>query len=164
MSFDQDQRRKTYRLNFRPYRGLVVSVRKPGFGALAALTRAVLVLGDDFDGPDLSATDRMAAWSDLFGAFADSLLSWNLTDRGRAVPATRDGVLAQDLEFLLAVSRTWYAAVVLAPPGHGEEPDAVDEPPAEQEFDEEYLAQLGAKAVVLPADTAEPEPDLAEVT
>lgn len=163
MSFDQDQRRKTYRLNFRPFRGLLVSVRKPGFAALAALTRAVLVLGDDFDGPDLSATDRMNAWSELFGAFADSLLIWNLTDRGRAVPATRDGVLAQDLEFLLAVARSWYAAVVIAAEDD-EQAESVNDSrapdPAEQKLDEEYLAQLGAKAVTLPA----PEPDLAGVT
>jgi hypothetical protein len=163
MSFDQDQRRKTYRLNLRPFRGLVVSVRKPGFDALEALTRAVLVLGDDFDGLDLSPTYRMSAWSELFSAFADSLLAWNLTDCGRAVPATRDGVRAQDLEFLLALCRTWHAAVVLAPMNQGDELEAGDQPDtpiAEPELDEEYLAQLGAKAVVLPA----PELDLAGVT
>lgn len=171
MSFDQDRRRKVYQLAFRPYRGLRISVRKPGFGALVALTRAVLVLGDDFDGDGLSGTDKLDAWEDLFGAFADSLISWDLTDRGRAVPATREGVFAQDHEFLLALARTWHAVVVLAEPT----PDEPERPgpesefedhadrgwePLEPELDEEYLAQLGAKAAVLP----EPVPDLAEVT
>lgn len=165
MSFDQDQRRKVYQLAFRPYRGLRISVRKPNFGALVALTRAVLVLGDDFDGDGLSGTDKLDAWEDLFGAFADSLVGWDLTDRGRAVPATREGVFAQDHAFLLALTRTWYTVVVLAEelPDEDAAPEqreqAPDEP-AEAELDEEYLAQLGAMAAVLP----EPVPDLAEVT
>jgi hypothetical protein len=164
MSFDQDRRRTVYPLRFREYGGLLVRLRKPGWSAMLKLTEAVLVLGDDLEGPGLPASGKVAAWTQLFEAFADSLVGWDLLDRGRAVPATLDGVLGQDFHFLLALARTWYVVVVQAEdrtvePEQEEEPVAPPEP-AEPEFDEEYLAQLGAKAVTLPA----PELDLAGVT
>jgi hypothetical protein len=112
MAFDQDSRRRTYELNFRPYPGLIVRCRKPSFGALDKLTNAVLVLGDDLSGEHLPGSARIKAWRKLFRAFADSLVSWGLSDNGYAVPATREGVLSQDHEFLLEVVRTWYAVVV----------------------------------------------------
>lgn len=115
MSYDQDQRRKAYVLDFTPYPGLTVTTRKPPFLALEALTRAVLILGADFQGTNLPINERMAGWRDLFSAFAMSLVSWDLTDRGHSVPATEAGVLSQDLPFLLAVSRTWYTLVASAP-------------------------------------------------
>lgn len=162
MSFDQDRRRRVYPLRFREFGGLTVRLRKPGWSATTKLTSAVLVLGDDLDGPGIPASGKVAAWTQLFEAFADSLVSWDLVDRGHAVPATREGVLAQDFTFLLALARTWYLVVVPAEDVDDEPDDAVPDPevsePAEPELDEEYLAQLGAKATVLP------EPDLAEVT
>lgn len=174
MSFDQDRRRTVYPLRFREYGGLLVRLRKPGWSAMLKLTDAVLVLGDDLEGPGLPASGKVAAWTQLFEAFADSLVGWDLLDRGRAVPATVDGVLGQDFHFLLALARTWYVVVVqaedrAAEPEH-EEPDTQFEDhadrdwdlpeSAEPELDEEYLAQLGARAVTLPA----PELDLAGVT
>lgn len=163
MSFDQDRRRKVYPLRFREYGGLLVQLRKPGWSAMLKLTDAVLMLGDDLEGPGLPASGKVAAWTQLFEAFADSLVSWDLLDRGHAVPATQDGVLSQDFHFLLALARTWYMVVVQASEQDDtpEETGQQDAPePAEPEFDEEYLAQLGAKATVLP----EPVPDLAGVT
>lgn len=114
MGFDQNTRRKVFELPFRAtYPGLLVRCRKPAFGALEQLYGTVLVLGEDLDGRGLSVPVRLAAWRDLFEAFADSMISWNLSDRGRDVPATKKGVLAQDQEFLLTVARTWYRLVVL---------------------------------------------------
>lgn len=166
MSFDQDRRRTVYPLRFREYGGLLVRLRKPGWSAMMKLTDAVLVLGDDLEGPGLPASGKVTAWTQLFEAFADSLIGWDLLDRGRAVPATVDGVLAQDFHFLLALARTWYVVVVQAEdravePERQDEIEDLDLPePAEPELDEEYLAQLGARAVTLPA----PELDLAGVT
>lgn len=165
MSFDQDRRRTVYPLRFREYGGLLVRLRKPGWSAMLKLTDAVLVLGDDLEGPGLPASGKVAAWTQLFEAFADSLIGWDLLDRGRAVPATVDGVLAQDFHFLLALARTWYIVVVQAE-DRAVEPESIHESddrftnhepeeqftsPEEPELDEEYLAQLGAKAVTLPA-------------
>lgn len=131
-----------YELNFKPYPGLIVRCRKPSFGALDLLTEAVLDLGDDLSGELLPGRKRIKAWRTLFHAFADSLVSWTLFDRDRAVPATRDGVLAQDLEFLLAIVRTWYTVVVpdqpepQRPPAPATAP-AVDELELPTDFEDE---------------------------
>lgn len=157
MSYDQDQRRRTYGLAMLPFPGLTIDMRKPGFTALDALTRAVLVLGGDFDGRDVTPDVRMDAWRDLFTAFADSLVAWDLTDRGRAVPVTREGVLAQDPQFLLELVRTWYAVVVLAPPEHTaiEQPADEELPPAQDDEDAEvlddYLANIPTTTLPEPA-------------
>lgn len=112
MGFDQQDRRKTYELSFKPYPGLTVWCRKPGFQALEELATALAALGDDLAGEEL-ATDgeRIRWWGVLFRAFARSLLRWNLLDGRVAVPVT--DALEQDHEFLLALARTWYMVVVL---------------------------------------------------
>lgn len=180
MSFDQDQRRRVYPLRFTQYGGLVVRVRKPGWAAFERLTNAVLVLGDDLSGAGLAAVERMPAWRELFKAFADSLVAWDLTDRGRPVPATRKGVLAQDFHFLIALARTWYIVVVqnddaaeLATARKNgnvdlpqNDPQPVDNQPEDQdtgpEVDEEWLAQFPTQPI--PDNLREPAPDLAGVT
>jgi hypothetical protein len=133
MTFDQSSRRRVYALDFKPYPGLVVRCRKPSFRALTDLAEVVLVLGDDLSGEDLSGDIRLSAWTRLFSAFADSLVSWTLIDDGRAVPATVDGVLAQDTMFLLDLARTWYTVVVpdqtdhTQPAEHGDDAEDVDD-------------------------------------
>lgn len=159
MSYDQHRRRTVYPLDFKPFPGLLVRVRKPSFSALEALTRAVLVLGDDLDGTDLPAIDRMSAWRELFTAFADSLVGWNLTDGGVPVPSTRDAVLAQDAPFLLSLARTWYMIIVLRPP-ELDEPAAIEQPPEEPEAVEDdgtddYIANFPTTTLT------EPEPAVA---
>lgn len=157
MGFDQDRRRKIYELAFRQFGGLRCQMRKPGFGAFARLHAAVLVLGDDLEGDGLAGADRMAGWSDLIDAFADSLVSWDLTDRGRPVPATRKGVRSQDLPFLLALARTWYVMVVQAPEGEPAERSSPAEPDTEAGDPGEVANWLES----IPTTTAPPEvPDL----
>lgn len=87
MSFDQDSRRRTYELPFRPYPGLTVWVRKPSFAALESLTDAVAHLGEDLSGDRLATPEKLRWWGVLFRSFAASLVGWNLIDRGAAVPA-----------------------------------------------------------------------------
>lgn len=156
MAFDQDSRRRVYELDFKPYPGLVVRCRKPSFGALAKLTDAVLLLGDDLSGEQLPGTERIAAWRTLFRAFADSLTGWTLFDRDRAVPATRKGVLSQDLEFLLALTRTWYVVVVQ----HREEPTPPpQQPPSAAPAESDPADEFEDELANLPI-TALPEQDL----
>lgn len=167
--FDQDRRRAVYALRFTPYPGLVVHTRKPGFRALERLVRAVSVLGSDLDGEGASASERIRAWGALHRAFAESLVGWTLADRGRPVPATLAGVLAQDPDFLLEIGRTWYRVVALAEqasapapvepvtedvslPNPDDDPDS--DPDGEPGVDEEWLSQLPVKDMPLPA----PEP------
>lgn len=143
MVFDQSTRRRVYELDFKPYPGLVVRCRKPSFRALERLTEVTLVLGDDLAGESLPGVTRMDAWGELFRAFAESLVGWSMSDQGLPVPATVDGVLSQDLDFLLDLARTWYTVVVAAPPPDPE-PAAAAPREVEPETDdlEDELAQL----------------------
>lgn len=167
MSFDQGQRRRVYPLRFRDFGGLVVQTRKPGWSAFRQLTSAVLVLGDDLDGWGLPASGKLDAWDDLFTAFADSVVSWDLTDRGRAVPATKRHVLAQDFEFLMALARTWYTVVVQHTEKAAPVEDALphDDPqPVDNtgpQVDEEWLSQF--RTFPIPDDLRSPESEPAAV-
>lgn len=173
MSFDQDKRRRTYGLRFDDdYPGLVVQCRKPGYRALRELTSAVLVLGDDLTGQGLSGATVLEAWDDLFSALERSVVQWNLTDSGQAVPLSQ--LLDQDWEFLLTVAKAWYREVVQRPPEKrpqprpqaggnlDEEPESGEAPLpptiGEDGTDEEWLAQF--KTVPPPPPPAfVPDPD-----
>jgi hypothetical protein len=156
VGFDQQTRRKVYALPFRPYPGLTVWCRKPGFTALEDLTDAVLALGDDLAGERLPSPERVRWWGVLHRAFAASLVGWDLLDGGHAVPATEDGVLAQDPGFLLAVSRAWYYAVVLRDEQTDEIARADPEPPDIPDVDE--IDELESRLADIPVTVHEPEP------
>lgn len=48
----------------------------------------------------------------LLDIFASKLVSWNLEeDDGKPVPATRDSVHAQDLDFIVTITTAWINAV-----------------------------------------------------
>lgn len=55
---------------------------------------------------------------EMFGIFAEALVSWNLEDEdGEKVPATLEGVRAQDLDFMLPIIVAWQEAIAaVAPP------------------------------------------------
>ena len=179
MAFDQDKRRRTYVLPFGDrtgLRGLEVAVRKPGFKALRRLASAVLVLGDDLEGPGVVGLDKLNAEADLFSALRSSVVSWNLVDRGRPVPVA--DMLTQDRELLLILARAWYRIVVQADesepeqPAESNDPQPVDEPvdnPAPElpptigapGVDEEWLAQLPVQKM---PDHLPPEVELEVVT
>lgn len=110
---DQTTRRTVYKLRFEELDDLRVRARKPSLKGMALLSRAVRVLGDDLRGEHLAPHVRLDAWIELSDAFADALVDWDLTDRGIAVPATREGVHEQDIEFLLRVASAWYYRVAL---------------------------------------------------
>lgn len=111
--FDQSIRRLTYDLDFRGYPGLLVRVRKPGYGALLDLADAQAVLGYGMQGSAVVGTARAKAMEPVIAAFAASLVSWTLADDGVPVPATVTGVFAQDYPFLVDLVLSWYHQVVL---------------------------------------------------
>lgn len=185
MSFDQGKRRRTYALRFKTYPGLEISFRQPGFLALDWLREATLSLGDDLGGDGLSGDALLDAWRPLFDAVADSVVKWNLTDNGRAVPVSR--ILNQDWPFLLDIARVWYFAVVqrtdgiIAPEKPAASDSAADSPwpvqdadaPDDEPFgvDEEYLAQIPTQTLPAPVMAESPadrgvalslDPDVAE--
>jgi hypothetical protein len=64
----------------------------------------------------------MQSVRDLFAGFADALVSWNLEDDDdQPVPATYEGMLTQDFDFMMSVVQQWMTAVagVAAPLGRG---------------------------------------------
>lgn len=142
-SFDQSARRRVYEMNFERYGGLIVRARKPSFRGLELLADAVGVLGEQLTSNARPLGERIWAVGQLVRAFADSLVSWDLFDEGRAVPATLDGALSQDDAFLIDVARMWYRRVVMLI--DTEQPSELT-PESEQEDElptfEEELAQL----------------------
>jgi hypothetical protein len=56
---------------------------------------------EDISDDDLQRLER------LVSSFSDSLVSWNLTRKGRKVPATRKGVDSIDMVFTLQLIDAW---------------------------------------------------------
>jgi|SRR5712664_3947717 len=63
-------------------------------------------LGEQLSG-DTNAATKVAAANELFAAFAERLVSWNLEDDGTPVPATLEGVTDQDMDFMIGLVMTW---------------------------------------------------------
>lgn len=58
-----------------------------------------------------SGPEAQAALDDMLRLFADKLIGWNLDDdQGDEVPATFEGVRAQDLDFVLELVDAWMTA------------------------------------------------------
>lgn len=151
MAFDQSTRVAVFELDMHRYPGLVIRVRRPSFRAMRTLLRAEQRLGVGLQGELLAGAERVEAWAEVVDAFAESLVDWTLLDFGTPVPATRDGVLGQDYEFLIVLVRAWYGRVVLlAEPTPAAE---IAEPADEEDDTEDLLAEL--PVTTLPASAAE---------
>ena len=100
--------RTLYKLNFAEteYAGLEVTVRSPTIQAL-------LDLQDLADLPALSG-DQVR---EMFRGFAQMLISWNVEDDDDTpVPATYEGVITQDPDFIKMIILAWQDNVASAPP------------------------------------------------
>lgn len=151
--FDQDARRPSYDLAFKAYPGLIVRIRKPGYGALRALARAEAVLGVGLSGSAVTGRARIEAFAPVVDAFAESLVAWTLADQGVQVPATRAGVVAQDYDFLVDLALTWYRRVVL----RVERPAPAAEP-AEEPAASDPVADLEDALTEIPFTIGQPKP------
>ena len=92
---------KTFLLKFADpeYAGLEVRVKSLPVGQLLKVGRFADTAREAFD---------LSMVEDLFTAFAGSLISWNLEEpEGVPVPATLDGVLSQETDFMIAVALEW---------------------------------------------------------
>lgn len=83
------------------YAGLEVACRMAPRGVLTA---AASLGGVD---PRRFTREHAATLDHLSDAFAESLLSWNLTRNGVDVPATKEGVDSLDLAFLMQLVTPW---------------------------------------------------------
>lgn len=156
--FDQSVRRLTYDLDFRAYPGLLVRVRKPGYGAMLDLTAAETVLGYGMHGSAVAGAARITAMEPVVEAFAASLVSWTLADDGVPVPATRAGVYAQDYTFLVDVVLSWYHQVVLRPQ------DADQPTPGPDTEMPDAAAELEDELTAIPFTIGTPDPAELEPT
>jgi hypothetical protein len=99
--------RKTYRLRFAEgseLEGLEVVAGSLPLGEFLGLTELADI--------DVHNPADLAKVGVLFESFAGALQSWNLVDDDdRPVPATLEGVKAQDYEFMLEVIGEWMTAI-----------------------------------------------------
>jgi hypothetical protein len=99
-----------------------------------------LPIGEFLTLTDLASQDKTDTnvARELFRIFAGSLLEWNLTDgpdddHQEDVPATYEGVVGQDLDFILSIVMRWMAAM-----------SAVDNPLPDDSNDAETLGSVSS--------------------
>lgn len=109
------RQRKVYVLRFEQaeLQGLEVRARSVPLGTFLELIELASVL--DASTAELSPTDAKAI-TGLFSGFAQALVSWNLQEQEDGaepedVPATYEGLLSQDTDFVLHVVRAWMDAI-----------------------------------------------------
>ena len=104
--------RKVYRLRFADpdMAGLIVQARSAPIGQFLGLAGLADLQRDQVSAGDMARVDE------LLTGFADCLVEWNLEDeQGAAVPATLEGVRAQETDFILRVVFAWIEAVASVP-------------------------------------------------
>lgn len=107
-------KRTLYKLDFSKTElaGLEVTTKSASMDVLLE----VLELTDVFEQSGLKEITRQQL-DTVFGFFGQVLHSWNVeTGSGEPVPATKDGLLSQDPEFVMAVIAAWAAEMTQAPP------------------------------------------------
>jgi hypothetical protein len=102
--------RTVYKLTFSETEldGLEVEASSVSTGTLMKLMKLAVEIGDNgkTSGTDITAMDE------LFTGFTNALQSWNLEDDdGSPVPATLDGLYAQDLDVAMPIVMAWINAV-----------------------------------------------------
>jgi hypothetical protein len=89
------------------YEGLEVTVDSVPVGML-------LDIGDKAAAADKGDVSQMR---ELFSLFASVIEAWNVEDRrGEPVQPTLEGLLSQDISFVMAVIGAWITATTSAPP------------------------------------------------
>lgn len=95
--------------------GLEVRARSVDVGSFVTITK----LASFVDSAGDVSPEKLEKVGELFERFAEVLVDWNLEERLddviRPVPATKDGLFSQDLDFVLLVIRAWMDAVADVP-------------------------------------------------
>jgi hypothetical protein len=92
------------------HEGLEVRCRAMRFGQMMDLARGdLLTMANEVRAAGTVSPDQLAQMDDLFGLFAEALISWNLLDdeTGDPVPTTLDGLWSQDVGLALLVFQMW---------------------------------------------------------
>lgn len=102
-------KRDIYKLKFESakYAGLEVRVYAPPMGVVIAMTA---LAGTDLTNLAAVTPDKLARVSEMFDAFLEALVDWNLEDdNGNPVPATAYGIKSQDSVFIQEIIHEWAA-------------------------------------------------------
>jgi hypothetical protein len=105
--------RKVYVLKFDDpdNEGVVIRARSVPLGRFLSLLKLAAAIDD----PSTVGGESALAITGLFEGFAEALVEWNLDDRLEdeivEVPATYEGMLTQDTDFMLQVVMTWMEVI-----------------------------------------------------
>lgn len=87
--------------------GLEVRAKSTSLGGFLTIAKLV-----DLKDRLTAGDDAIAEVEELFSTFAKCLVSWNLLDDDDSpVPPTKDGLLSQDLDFVLEIIGAWAQAI-----------------------------------------------------
>jgi hypothetical protein len=130
-------------LDFDAYPGLTVRARQANFLGLRAAAAALPVLNAPARAR-VTDVQYLAAMDLLLDAFAMALVDWTLLegDDDRPVPATKQGLQRQDLEFLLNITGAWADATTTQPAAAAPPPEP--EPPEVPEIEAELPMEVTA--------------------
>jgi hypothetical protein len=107
---------RTYLLKFEEeeYQGLEIRSRGLSIANLLNMTTMSERLQSEKVSGE-NAAENVQNIERLMRLFSDSLIEWNITNLGEDVPATYEGVMAQDIGFMLRVIRAYTDAIVTVP-------------------------------------------------
>jgi hypothetical protein len=108
-------KRTLYKLDFSQteHAGLEVVTRSASMAGLLD----ILTLAEAVENAGATANAGQKEVDRLFSLFDQVLVEWNVeTEAGEPVPATKDGLLSQDPDFVMTVITAWAQAMTKAPP------------------------------------------------
>lgn len=111
-----EYRRTVYKLKFADadLEGLEVIARGTTINGLLKL----ISVGAELDGlgEDATPAELREKLPAMFAPFAKVLVSWNLEEDGKPVPATLEGLMDQEVPFVARIIESYVAGVSQAPP------------------------------------------------
>ncbi len=101
------------------HHGLEIRAGSVSFGRILAIADQAEALraGNAID----AARGGLASAREFVDEFTGALISWNAVDEdGQDIPPTREGLLSQDIEWVLDILLTWFDSMVSVPSPLGE--------------------------------------------
>lgn len=142
MAYDRYEDLDTFKLVFEEFPGLTIRVHRANFAGLLATAEAMPVLRESVARrAGLNDLATLRAWRKLCKALGGALMSWDLKNGTRRVPATVRGLMSQDLPFIMTVAHAWSQATSRPPVAKPAPAEPTPEPTG-PELDEEWLSQL----------------------
>lgn len=98
-----------YHLKFEDYKGLEITTRSVPLKDFLAINKMSMVGETD---PQKQVEQSEA----MFRKFSEALIGWNLEDEnGKPVPATYNGLVSQEMSFVLEIVRAWMDSIANVP-------------------------------------------------